>query len=196
MKSSFCIGGHHHLDLFGVDLARSSIERGKDGSHEPRMRAIANVLRRRDQFDAGLLELPAVSLAFILVAKESTEIVDEYGVIAFRPRAGVGDHPLECRTAVGHAGLARLDIGFDDLVATLHGGAGDTPLLLVERGLVLGLTFGADPHIGAGAQGHRISRHRQVSSQGRRPTGPSATVTRQAEEGKSPRADRPPPRRV
>nr|WP_238929635.1 hypothetical protein [Sphingopyxis terrae] len=195
MKSGLRIGGHHYLDLFGVDLARSSIERGKDGSNEPRMRAFANVLRRRDQFDAGLLELPAVSLAFILVAEESTEIEDEYGVVAFRLRAGVGDHPLESRTAVGQAGLARLDIGFDDLVATLHGGAGDTPFLLVERGFVLCLTFGADPHIGAGAQGHLISRHRQVSSQDRRPKGPSAIVTRRAEEGKSPRDDRSPRRR-
>ncbi|WP_339348336.1 hypothetical protein [uncultured Sphingomonas sp.] len=168
VEAGLGIGAHHDLDLLGVDLARRGIEGREYAADQARMRTFADILRRRDQLDARLLQLAAIALALILVAEEAAEVVDEHGVVSLRLRAGVRDHPLQCRAAIGHAGLARLDIGLDDLVAALGGTAGDAHLLLVERGLVLRLPLGADPHIGAGAQARRVN-HRQGSSQGRRP---------------------------
>ena len=51
--------------------------------------------------------------------------VGKHGVVSLRLRAGVRDHPLQCRAAIGHAGLARLDVGLDDLVAALSRPPGD-----------------------------------------------------------------------
>ncbi len=48
----------------------------------------------------GLLSLALIALAFIFVAEEAGEVIDQYGVVALRPSTGGGDHPLERRPAI------------------------------------------------------------------------------------------------
>ena len=132
MKARRRVGGHHHLDLPGINLAGCGVDRGDDAANESSLRPLSNVLSGGDQLDPGLLQLSAVALAFIIIAEKPREIEHEDRSIPLRLSTCLSNHALKGGTPVRHAGLARLNIGFDDVIALIDSGTGNTSLLLDE----------------------------------------------------------------
>nr|WP_244446221.1 hypothetical protein [Devosia riboflavina] len=124
-----------------------AIEGGENGFHQLAMRAFRNVLSRRDQANAGLLQLFLILEVLSDIAEEAAERVDDDEIDAVDRVAGKFKHALEFGTPVGTSGEARFDKGLNEIGIAQYAGRVDLLFLLFERDLVIGLSFGADAAI-------------------------------------------------
>ncbi|MEA4838663.1 MAG: hypothetical protein VB101_10300 [Rhodospirillaceae bacterium] len=139
-------------DVLGVLLRLIFVEQGHVPPHHVVDRVVPKLLCDRNQLDAVLRQFAVIELHLELIAEEAREAMDHDDIEGGRLGRRRLDHALELRAAVVGGAVARLDEGFDELIAARLAIGFALSLLVGDRHVMLGLSHCRDAQIEGGAQ--------------------------------------------